>query len=306
MTEIQQDELKNSLYPYLPIRSLLIGFFLLIFLGMLLGNGITALIFQLKGIQFDDLLNANPAEINVNMRNLLRGVTFLNHTFTFLLPSFLFVWLLEKRNWANYLNLAITPDFRNVLHGILLIFVALPIVQFLILVNQNIPLPDLLREWEDGAQAAIFGLIQMESPFELFFSLLVMAVLPALGEEFVFRGILQKNLEKSFTNAHKAIWISAIIFSAFHFQFMGFFPRLFLGLILGYLFFWTRNLWVPILAHFFYNGFQVFMVYFAADNIQTMEEGSTEMPILPQIGITLISFIFVAYLARLIKLNNEK
>jgi len=95
----------------------------------------------------------------------------------------------------------------------------------------------------------------------LLFNLLTIAVLPAIGEELLFRGIIQTNLEKGFKKPHLAIWLTALIFSFIHFQFQGFIPRVLLGALLGYLFLWSRNLWVPIIAHLIYNASQIFLQY---------------------------------------------
>ncbi|HZH55376.1 MAG TPA: CPBP family intramembrane glutamic endopeptidase [Sphingobacteriaceae bacterium] len=85
-------------------------------------------------------------------------------------------------------------------------------------------------------------------------NLLVIAVIPAIGEELLFRGALQSIFLRWFRNPHVAIWVAAIIFSVIHLQFYGFLPRLALGALFGYLFFWSKNLWLPIFAHFVNNA----------------------------------------------------
>jgi membrane protease YdiL (CAAX protease family) len=92
-------------------------------------------------------------------------------------------------------------------------------------------------------------------------NLFIIAILPAVGEEFFFRGVLQKILIKLFKSGHVAIWVTAFIFSAMHFQFFGFVPRFILGLIFGYLFFWSGTLWLPVISHFINNAVPVIMAY---------------------------------------------
>ena len=104
----------------------------------------------------------------------------------------------------------------------------------------------------------------------------VVAIIPALGEEFVFRGLIQTELQRAFGNPHAAIWVAAAIFSAFHFQFFGFFPRLLIGAILGYLYYWSGNLWLPILAHFFNNGILMIALYMYQQGLHSMDVESTE------------------------------
>jgi membrane protease YdiL (CAAX protease family) len=106
-------------------------------------------------------------------------------------------------------------------------------------------------------------------------NLILIAFLPGIGEELVFRGILQKHIGGIFKNPIAAIWISAFIFSAIHFQFEGFFPRIVLGATLGYLYYWTGNLWVPMIAHAFNNGFQIALIYFTGMDVSEFDEKSS-------------------------------
>ena len=105
-----------------------------------------------------------------------------------------------------------------------------------------------------------------------FFSI---TILPAICEEFVFRGVLQPLLSKQLRNVHLGIWISAAIFSAIHFQFYGFLPRLLLGVILGYLVFWSGSLWTAVIAHFANNSiaFWMFRYYGAAETPEGSVQG---------------------------------
>ena len=104
-----------------------------------------------------------------------------------------------------------------------------------------------------------------DGPAELLLNLLTVGVVAALGEELVFRGIVQQQMNKFVQNPILSIWITAIIFSAIHMQFVGFLPRMILGAGLGYLFYWSRSLWLPILVHFLFNSLQVVAYYFLGE-----------------------------------------
>jgi membrane protease YdiL (CAAX protease family) len=91
--------------------------------------------------------------------------------------------------------------------------------------------------------------------------LVVIAVVPAISEELVFRGVIQRNLVQWFNSRHVGVWLAAAIFSAIHFQFFGFVPRFILGLVLGYLYEWSGNILVPMAAHFTQNAFQIVLLY---------------------------------------------
>jgi hypothetical protein len=94
----------------------------------------------------------------------------------------------------------------------------------------------------------------------------MIAILPALGEELLFRGLIQHLISRWFRNSHVAIFGTAFLFSFIHFQFFGFVPRFLLGLYFGYLLFWSGSLWLPIVAHLINNGLAVFYYHYAGNS----------------------------------------
>ncbi len=114
---------------------------------------------------------------------------------------------------------------------------------------------------EDRAEELTRVLTTFDNFGEFVIAFVVVAVFAGIGEELVFRGMLQPHLTRLTGNAHAGIWISAILFSAIHVQFFGFIPRVLLGALFGYLYYWSGNLAVPITAHFVNNGFSVIMIY---------------------------------------------
>ena len=115
-----------------------------------------------------------------------------------------------------------------------------------------------MEESADSISETLFGNLTNGT---LFVNIIVMAALPAICEEFLFRGTLQNLLEKKSSKPHLAIWITAIIFSAIHLQFYGFIPRMLLGAYLGYLLYWSRSLWLPVLAHFLHNALSILVSF---------------------------------------------
>ncbi len=135
--------------------------------------------------------------------------------------------------------------------------------------NANVNFPDFAkgferwaREREDALAELTQFLTQLNSVGELLMALLVIAIFPAIGEEIVFRGLIQNELRRGTGNPHVAIWFAAFLFSAIHFQFFGFVPRLLLGALFGYLYYWSGNLTLAIIAHFVNNGVSVVALYF--------------------------------------------
>src|SRR5690554_5832087 len=92
-------------------------------------------------------------------------------------------------------------------------------------------------------------------------ALIVIGLIPAVGEELLFRGLVQNQIGAITKNIHVAIWLAAFLFSTFHFQFYGFVPRMFLGVLFGYLYYWSGNLFIAMLAHFINNGLTLILLY---------------------------------------------
>ena len=159
----------------------------------------------------------------------------------------------------------------------------LPCINLIHYYNKMLRLPTWLsgvekwmKEMEDSAELVMRSMLQTDSIDGLLINILIVAVLAALSEELLFRGVLFRWLRESISNYHWAIWIIAILFSAIHLQFYGFVPRLLLGAYLGYLLVWTGSLWAPVLAHFVNNlmGVLLYYRYAGSDEEFMMEVGS--------------------------------
>src|SRR5690606_9694418 len=109
-------------------------------------------------------------------------------------------------------------------------------------------------------------------------NLLMIAIIPAIGEELLFRGGIQNIFYKWFKNPHIAIWAAAILFSAIHVQFYGFIPRMLLWALFGYLLVWGKSIWYPIIGHFINNGSAVvtaFIYQQQGKSIDELDKGDT-------------------------------
>jgi membrane protease YdiL (CAAX protease family) len=173
--------------------------------------------------------------------------------------------------------------------------------------NATVELPEILsgfeqwaRNFEDRAQEITQFLTQFDSNSQFILAFFVIAVLPAIGEEFVFRGLLQNHLNVITKNLHVAVWLAAILFSFFHMQFYGFVPRIILGALFGYLYAWSGNLAYPIIAHFVNNGFTLLMMYLYNKGAVDFDIESTESvpvsTVLISAGVTaVLLYIFKGY-----------
>ena len=199
--------------------------------------------------------------------SIFRLIQTLSAIGTFVIPPFVIAYLFSERP-MEYLGLT----KRSKALTYVLIFVCMititPLINFLGEVNSHMHLPGFLKNVEDWMRAAedqagklteLF--LKMDTPSDLIINMFMIALIPAIGEELVFRGVVQRIFTTWSKNIHVGIWVAAFLFSAMHMQFYGFIPRFLLGAILGYLFAWSGNLWLPITAHFVNNAGAVIFTY---------------------------------------------
>ncbi|WP_159519857.1 CPBP family intramembrane glutamic endopeptidase [Sunxiuqinia indica] len=195
----------------------------------------------------------------------------------FVLPPLVIAYLYDG-NIVSYLNLRQKIDTQSIILGLLAVLAAGPLVGFLGELNQQMTFPESMagfeswmRTMEDSATEMIDRFIQVETVWGLLFNLFMIAVIPAIGEELLFRGVIQKIFTQMTKNYHWGIWISAFVFSALHMQFYGFLPRMLLGGLFGYLLVYSGSLWLPILAHFLNNAIGVLALHSEQQGSETVE-----------------------------------
>ena len=224
---------------------------------------------------------------------------------------FLYVWAIEKTNALSWVGKSTTFAIVIVTAVIVISFMAINSV--FIEWNANFTFPDFLKEFGDWARTRETEAEELTKFFTTFnstgdfiFGLFVIALLPAIGEEFVFRGMLQPEIFRASGNHHVAIWISAIIFSAFHMQFFGFVPRVLLGALFGYLYVWSGNLLLPMVAHFVNNGFSVLMMYLHQQGAITTDMDSPEAAPWPfVVGSMLVFAVLMFYFKKYHSNRNQ-
>jgi membrane protease YdiL (CAAX protease family) len=268
----EQNSIKLELFS--PFAKLLL-LILLMMVGGAIGTLLTHIIGEQMGLSVSTLMETFDHTSSLKERNFLRLVNLISHLCSFTLPAIILVIMLSRNNWLAQLQLHNIPRFNFLLAGVCFLFAIFVLSQAAYWLNQQLPLPDWAAEMETSAEKIVRGLLVMDSTAELLFSVLVIAAVPAIGEELIFRGVVQQQLEKAFNNPAAAIWLSGFIFSVAHFQFAGLAPRFFLGVGLGYLFYWSQSLWMPILAHFLINASQIIAQRF----VEVPLAEDSEMPI---------------------------
>jgi len=212
----------------------------------------------------------------------------------FLLPAILFLLIYFKKDSGLDLFTG-NVKTTEILMVFILAFMATYVTAWTGNINSKLVLPQALsgiEEWmkekESKAAEITNFLIKTPDAYTYILNLIIMAIIPAVSEELIFRGVIQQVFRKLIRSGHLAVWITALIFSAIHLQFYGFLPRLILGLIFGYIFIWTGNILMPIAAHFFNNAIAItFSFIFGWDSITDVfsEKGVMKMTEVPFIQI---------------------
>ena len=226
---------------------------------------------------------------------------------TFIIPAFLFSYLFAG-DLFSYYRFRDPADTVAILLTVVMMVSVIPFINYLAEINMRMEFPievidKLLRSLEGEAEKIMRAFTATRSLWGLMVNLLMIGILAAVGEELIFRGLLQRLLINLVKNVHVAIIITAILFSAFHFQFFSFLPRFVLGIVLGYLMFLGRSIWFPIIAHFVNNAMGVVYYYFnsrgSADDMLEEIGTSTMMPITALISLLLFAVFFIVWYYRI-------
>jgi len=204
---------------------------------------------------------------NTDYLPLFRYFQIIQSVGVFIIPPLIAAYIFRTGR-SDFFGMKNFPKWIIYVCCILLMLVIQPCVNLLVELNRGIELPAIMsgvERWMNNSEEAAAVLtnlfLQMDTPSMLVFNLFMMAVIPAVGEELLFRGLLQKLFREWMGNIHIAIIISAVLFSAMHMQFYGFIPRMLLGMLFGYLMLWSGTIWVPVIAHFINNALAVIVSY---------------------------------------------
>lgn len=290
-----------------------VGISILVIIGsflvtVILSILITIPLFGLNFAQLQSLDNlTNPAYINA-----FKFMQIMQSTGLFILPPII-IGKIFSSNTFGYLKINLLPSYKLILLAFGIAAFAIPAINLIAMLNSQIRLPNFmsgieasLKSSEKNAETITTAFMNVTTLPGLFLNLFMMALIPAIGEEFFFRGFLQKMIS-GWLNKHAAIILTGFIFSAIHMQFYGFFPRWLLGMLLGYMFVWSGNLWLPIAAHFANNAIAVigyYLVNIHAINEKSVDFGSTFDS--TTIIITLLSFFMMTGAIYLFYTNKAK
>ncbi len=252
--------LQGSLKHYSPLMRMLV-----LLLSSLLGMMIVSLTMMLlvQTLPGFDISSLENLEQHYGFLKLMQA---LQTVIVFIVPAFIgFILFYDKTEYHFPGKRPLTLVF--ILIAISIMIFSQSFISWTAWLNQQVNfsegwkwLGDWIMQSENQAKEMTEVMLKSTGFTDTLVTVVIIAVLPAFGEEIFFRGILQREFKRLFNNAHLAIFITALLFSAFHMQFLTFLPRLVLGIILGYLLLYSENLWVPIAAHFV-NNFMAVMLY---------------------------------------------
>ena len=251
-----------------PFTKLLLVLFLMLTCYLVvfgLGILVSIPVFKISTREVISIIEDNRYENHIAMVKMLQV---LYSTGLFLVPALLAAFLINKKTW-DFLSVKRYPDLKVVMLITLLMLAIIPLINYIAFLNESLSLPDRwsalmdrIHQSDETARGMMKTFLTTDSIGGLLFNLFMIALIPAVGEELLFRGILQRIFSDWFRNRHLGIWVVALLFSIMHYQFMGFLPRIILGASFGYLYIWTRSIWAPILAHFLNNGIAVVYYHF--------------------------------------------
>jgi len=203
--------------------------------------------------------------------NHIKITLLINQLGRFLLPALIFIYFQKRVINASALDLHRLPGITTLLLSLLLLLVSFWMIQYIYGINRLIPLPDWMVEQEAAISMQTKVLLRMDTVKILIVNVLLIGLLPALGEELFFRRIIQRYLQECWGHTLASIVVTAILFSAIHMQFQGFIPRFILGILIGYAYWASQTLWVPIIMHFLYNGIQVLLYYLFLNGVLSID-----------------------------------
>jgi hypothetical protein len=232
---------------------------------------------------------------------------FIGTTLPILVTPIIFAYMIV-RDPGDYLknNFHFPPVL--ILIVIIMAALAFPITEYLGNINEKMVLPQSLkaiehwmRDSEDEAAKISDSMMQMHGFGDMLFDLIFIGLLTAIVEEFLFRGCFQTIFMRWTKNTHAAVWITAILFSAFHQEFFSFLPRVFLGVMFGYFAAWSGSIWPAILGHFLNNGSVVVLTYLSQKRIINIDPNDshtfTNWGYIISFALTLVLLIIYKYIS---------
>lgn len=294
MTSNSANRLQPALQ-FLVLVAITIG---IILVGNLIGAGIVVAFYGL-----DMVMNIAQLDLSApGTVNALWVLQIIGTTVPLLIAPLVFSQLVVKQP-QEYLKPSFNFPWAMLVIVFCVMMVSSPLVELLSRINQNLVLPEYLnsvqkwmRESEDKAEKLITVLLKMNTIFGVIANVLAVGLFTAIVEELMFRGCVQTIFFKWTGNVHAAVWITGILFSAFHMEFFGFLPRLLLGVLFGYFTAWSGSIWPAVWGHFLNNSTAVVAVYLYQHKLVKVDPNGTHIFNYPAYVFSFIIVLFLLFL----------
>jgi len=252
------------------------GFFILIgfvVAALLLAGLISIPIWtSMTGTSFEKMTDSMDNPAYADAYKVIQCVTAI---IGFFLPAFLTAFLLNRKP-MKVLGYAGQPKLGQILLVFAIMFLGLWVSSGLSYFNSHLPISPALKHkfdtMESDYNSGVESIISLNSFSEYLFALFILALLPAICEETLFRGGLQNFLTRSTKMPWLSIIIVSILFSLAHWSYYGFLSRFFLGIILGLLYQYSGKIWLNILGHFLNNAIAITALYYFTQQGKSLKD----------------------------------
>lgn len=246
----------------------IIALILLVILFLMIGSGLIAGLYALLEYDPNDVLSGE-ASVGV-----LKWTLALGHFCTIFLPALIFIRIYRKEWFSFGLIKSKLSSIEGsiVIKSMGLIFLGLMASSIFVLLLGEIDLPEWASNMDENNLEILQSVLSMDGWGSFLANIFIIAVLPAIGEELLFRAIIQNEILTWFKNHHTAIILTSFFFAAFHLEVTGLMPKFAIGLVLGYVYYWSGNIVYPIILHFINNGFQVLLLFIIGGNMDMPAE----------------------------------
>jgi membrane protease YdiL (CAAX protease family) len=294
----------NPFLQFLSITGITIG---LVIVFSAIAAGVIMSVFGMKTLTDTFAFNTG----NPHLSSALWILQIVSTTIPLFLAPVIFARLIMN-DTRDYLKSSFnfTPVFLLLIFTIMLF--SNPIMEALTNINQRLVLPASLKgleEWmraaEQSAQKATEAMLSMKNIWSMLWAVFVVGLLTAIAEEFLFRGVIQTIFVRLTKNKHAAIWITAILFSAFHMEFFTFLPRVFLGAIFGYFVAYSGSIWTGVWGHFLNNGSAVVITYLYNQKIVKLNPDDQHVFNLWAYTFSLIIVLFLLFIYRNVSMQKK-
>ena len=249
--------------------------------------------------------------IDDSLLNSYFGVCFMN-SLNALLMYFIFPWVsikyIQKENPFSSVKINKGLKSRTLCYIIGICFFMFFAINMFQMINEQFPIPSFLDDviitldmLQQQSQAVYDSLLNVNAVWKLLIAIVVAAIIPAVCEEFFFRGWLQTQASR-FVNHHVAIWVLAILFATLHLQYKLFIPQLLMGALFGYVFYYSRSLWSAIIIHFINNCATIIVAYLTYNELVNFDVD--DIGILSAYILGIIATIIIILFLLLVKRNN--